>query len=120
MIPVQVNGKLRSRVSGGTPCVRMMTAPSACSSCPVARAVVAQPALLIADEPTGNLDIDTSWEMMDLFADIANFGTTVLIATHNVEIVRRFQRRVLTLVHGRLVRDQPAGRTGRMAWLASS
>ena len=86
----------------------------------LARAVVGQPPLLIADEPTGNLDVDTSWEMMDLFADIAAFGTTVLIATHNVEIVRRFQRRVITLVHGRLVRDQPTGRTGRMAWLASS
>jgi cell division transport system ATP-binding protein len=86
----------------------------------IARAVVAQPRLLIADEPTGNLDVDTSWEIMDLFADIASFGTAVLIATHNVEIVTRLQRRVLTLVHGRLVRDQPAGRTGRLAWLASS
>ena len=86
----------------------------------VARAVVAQPPLLIADEPTGNLDVDTSWEMMDLFGDIAAFGTAVLIATHNVEIVKRLQRRVVTLVHGRLVRDQPAGRTGRLAWLASS
>jgi cell division transport system ATP-binding protein len=86
----------------------------------VARAVVAQPPLLIADEPTGNLDVETSWEMMDLFADIAAFGTAVLIATHNVEIVTRLQRRVLTLVEGRLVRDQPAGLTGRMAWLASS
>jgi cell division transport system ATP-binding protein len=86
----------------------------------VARAVVAQPPLLIADEPTGNLDVDTAWEMMDLFADIAAWGTTVLIATHNVDIVTRLQRRVLTLVQGRLVRDQPAGQTGRMAWLASS
>ncbi|HSS92816.1 MAG TPA: ATP-binding cassette domain-containing protein [Candidatus Dormibacteraeota bacterium] len=86
----------------------------------LARAVVAQPPLLIADEPTGNLDLDTSWEMMDLFADIAAFGTAVLIATHNVEIVTRLQRRVLTLVQGRLVRDQPAGQTGRLAWLASS
>jgi len=86
----------------------------------VARAVVAQPPLLIADEPTGNLDLETSWEMMDLFADIAAFGTAVLIATHNVEIVRRLQRRVITLVQGRLVRDQPAGRTGRLTWLASS
>jgi cell division transport system ATP-binding protein len=75
---------------------------------------------LIADEPTGNLDMETSWEMMDLFADIATFGTAVLIATHNVEIVTRLQRRVLTLVEGRLVRDQPAGSTGRMAWLALS
>jgi cell division transport system ATP-binding protein len=86
----------------------------------LARAVVAQPPLLIADEPTGNLDVDTSWEMMDLFADIATFGTAVLIATHNVEIVTRLQRRVLTLVEGRMVRDQPAGSTGRMEWLALS
>jgi cell division transport system ATP-binding protein len=86
----------------------------------LARAVVSQPPLLIADEPTGNLDMDTSWEMMDLFSDIAAAGTAVLIATHNVEIVKRFQRRVVTLVQGRLVRDQPAGRTGGMAWLASS
>jgi cell division transport system ATP-binding protein len=86
----------------------------------IARAVVAQPPLLIADEPTGNLDLETAWEMMDLFGDIAAWGITVLIATHNVEIVRRLQRRVVTLVEGRLVRDQPAGQTGRMAWLASS
>ena len=86
----------------------------------IARAVVAQPPLLIADEPTGNLDQETAWEIMDLFEDIAAWGTTVLVATHNVEIVTRLQRRVLTLVQGRLVRDQPAGQTGRMAWLASS
>jgi cell division transport system ATP-binding protein len=86
----------------------------------IARAFVNRPMLLIADEPTGNLDLETSWQMMDLFGDIAAFGTAVLIATHNVEIVTRLQRRVMTLVQGRLVRDQPAGRTGRMAWLASS
>jgi len=86
----------------------------------VARAVVGQPQLLIADEPTGNLDQETAWQMMDLFEDIAAWGTAVLVATHNVEIVTRLQRRVLTLVQGRLVRDQPAGWTGRMAWLASS
>ena len=86
----------------------------------VARAMVAQPRVLIADEPTGNLDLETAWQMMDLLQDIAAFGTTVLVATHNVEIVTRLQRRILTLVHGRLVRDQPAGGIGRMAWLASS
>ena len=53
-------------------------------------------------------------------ADIAAWGTAVLVATHNVEIVTRLQRRVLTLVDGRLVRDQQAGHIGRMAWLASS
>ncbi len=86
----------------------------------IARAVVAKPLLLIADEPTGNLDQETAWEIMDLFSDIAAWGTAVLVATHNVEIVTRLQRRVLTLVEGRLVRDQPAGHIGRMAWLASS
>ena len=86
----------------------------------IARAVVAKPPLLIADEPTGNLDQETAWEIMDLFSDIAAWGTAVLVATHNVEIVTRLQRRVLTLVNGRLVRDQPAGQIGRMAWLASS
>ena len=86
----------------------------------IARAVVAKPPLLIADEPTGNLDQATAWEIMDLFSDIAAWGTAVLVATHNVEIVTRLQRRVLTLISGRLVRDQAAGQTGRMAWLASS
>ncbi|TMF38373.1 MAG: ATP-binding cassette domain-containing protein [Chloroflexi bacterium] len=86
----------------------------------IARAVVAQPPVLIADEPTGNLDQDTAWEIMDLFEDIAAWGTAVLVATHNVEIVTRLKRRVVTLVCGRLVRDQPAGQTGRMAWLALS
>ncbi len=86
----------------------------------IARAVIAQPPLLIADEPTGNLDMETAWEVMDLFEDIAASGITVLIATHNIEIVTRLQRRVLTLAQGRLMRDQPAGQTGRMAWLASS
>ncbi len=86
----------------------------------VARAIVSEPPVLIADEPTGNLDQDTAWGLMDLFEDIAAWGTAVLVATHNVEIVTRLQRRVLTLVQGRLVRDQPAGQTGRMQWLASS
>ena len=86
----------------------------------VARAVIAQPPLLIADEPTGNLDMDTAWEIMDLFEDISAWGITVLIATHNVEILKRLQRRVLTLVGGRLVSDQPAGKAGKIAWIATS
>ncbi|HET7420789.1 MAG TPA: ATP-binding cassette domain-containing protein [Candidatus Dormibacteraeota bacterium] len=86
----------------------------------VARAVVAQPPVLIADEPTGNLDQATAWDLMDLFEDIAAWGTAVLVATHNIEIVTRLQRRVVTLVNGRLMRDQPAGHAGRMAWLATS
>ncbi len=86
----------------------------------IARAVVSQPPLLIADEPTGNLDVETAWQITDLLEDISRFGTTVLVATHNLEIVKRMQRRVLTLVDGRLVRDQPAGRVGRLAWAAWS
>jgi cell division transport system ATP-binding protein len=86
----------------------------------IARAVVTKPLVLIADEPTGNLDQENAWEIMQLFEDIAAWGTAVMVATHNVDVVTRLQRRVLTLVQGRLVRDQPAGQTGRMAWLASS
>ena len=82
----------------------------------VARAIVRQPPVLIADEPTGNLDVETAWQITDLLEDIAGFGTTVLVATHNIDIVKRMQRRVITLVDGRIVRDQPAGRTGRLAW----
>ena len=74
----------------------------------------------VAVARTGNLDLETAWGIMDLFEDIAAWGTAVLVATHNVEIVTRLQRRVLTLVDGRLVRDQPAGKTGRMAWLTTS
>jgi cell division transport system ATP-binding protein len=85
----------------------------------IARAVVPQPAVLVADEPTGNLDLETAWQVMKLLEQIARYGTTVLIATHNLDIVRRMQRRVLTLVDGRLVRDQPAGRVGRLAWASS-
>jgi cell division transport system ATP-binding protein len=85
----------------------------------IARAVVAQPPLVIADEPTGNLDLETAWQVMKLMEQIARFGTTVLIATHNLDIVRRMQRRVLTLVDGRLVRDQPPGRVGKLAWASS-
>ncbi len=85
----------------------------------IARAIVAQPVVVVADEPTGNLDLETAWQVMKLLEQIARFGTTVLIATHNLDIVRRMQRRVLTLVDGRLVRDQPAGRVGRLAWASS-
>jgi len=85
----------------------------------IARAVVAQPPVVIADEPTGNLDLETAWQVMKLLEQISRFGTTVLIATHNLDIVRRMQRRVITLVNGRLVRDQPAGRVGRLAWASS-
>lgn len=86
----------------------------------IARALAPQPPLLIADEPTGNLDLETAWQIVSLLQDVSRFGAAVMVATHNVEIVKRVQRRVVTLVEGRLVRDQPAGHVGELAWAASS
>ncbi len=72
----------------------------------IARALVHDPAILIADEPTGNLDPVTSWEIIQLLIHINELGTTVLMATHNQEIVNALRRRVLALEGGRLVRDE--------------
>ncbi len=68
----------------------------------IARAVVHKPALLLADEPTGNLDPDLSREIMELFAEFNRVGVTVLIASHDLELVRALGRRVLRLSAGRL------------------
>jgi cell division transport system ATP-binding protein len=75
----------------------------------LARAIVNNPPLLIADEPTGNLDPETSWEIMKLLSDINNRGTTVLVATHEKAIVDSFKKRVIALKNGRLVRDDEKG-----------
>jgi cell division transport system ATP-binding protein len=74
----------------------------------IARALVHDPAILIADEPTGNLDPVTSWEIIQLLIQINELGTTVLMATHNQEIVNAMRRRVLALDAGHLVRDESA------------
>ena len=74
----------------------------------IARAVVAQPPLLIADEPTGNLDPTLAVEIMDLFATLPALGTTVLVASHDLMLVKRMRKRVLVLDHGRLLDDIPA------------
>jgi len=74
----------------------------------IARALVHDPAILIADEPTGNLDPVTSWELIQLLIQINELGTTVLMATHNQEIVNAMRRRVLALEAGHLVRDEAA------------
>ncbi|WP_026672337.1 cell division ATP-binding protein FtsE [Alkalihalobacterium bogoriense] len=78
----------------------------------IARAIVNNPAVLIADEPTGNLDPDTSWEIMDTLEEINNRGTTVLMATHNKEIVNTIRRRVIAIEDGRVVRDEVRGNYG--------
>mgnify|MGYP003900454571 CR=1 FL=1 len=75
----------------------------------LARALVNKPALLIADEPTGNLDPDTSWEIMKLLEEINQRGTTVVVATHDKSIVDRMKKRVIELDNGVVLRDQEKG-----------
>ena len=77
----------------------------------IARALVNDPLLLIADEPTGNLDAELSLEIMDIFTRANARGTTLVVASHDRELMRRFPRRVLTLEQGRVVEDRrPAER----------
>ena len=71
----------------------------------IARAVVAEPAMLIADEPTGNLDPTLSAEIMALFASLPERGTSVLVASHDLGLVKRMKKRVLVLDHGQLLDD---------------
>ena len=71
----------------------------------LARALVKKPALLLADEPTGNLDPGNSWEIMKLLDEINKQGTTVVVVTHNMEIVERMQKRVITMKKGIKVSD---------------
>ncbi len=75
----------------------------------VARAIVNNPLLLIADEPTGNLDPETSWELMKLFMDINRRGTTIIMATHAWDIVDDMKKRVIEMSGGRIVRDEEEG-----------
>ncbi len=75
----------------------------------IARAFVNHPPLLLADEPTGNLDPETSIDIMRLLYRINRTGTTVLVATHDQAMVDKMRRRVIELSHGRIVRDEAAG-----------
>ncbi|MFZ5591096.1 MAG: cell division ATP-binding protein FtsE [Bacillota bacterium] len=90
VLPAQLSGGEQQRVS-------------------IARAIVREPVLLIADEPTGNLDPDTAWELMELFQKINEQGTTIIMSTHAREIVDAMQKRVIALSGGRVVRDQESG-----------
>ena len=78
----------------------------------IARCLVTDPPIVIADEPTGNLDPDTGWETMNLLVRINAMGTTVLIATHNRELVNTMRRRVISLEDGKVVRDEVGGSYG--------
>lgn len=75
----------------------------------IARAIVNSPLILLADEPTGNMDPDLAAEIMDLFKTINARGTTLVIATHNRQVVEQVNRRVVTLAEGRLASDVGAG-----------
>lgn len=75
----------------------------------IARAIVNDPILLIADEPTGNLDPETSWEIMDIFREVNKSGTTIVMATHDREIVDEMEKRVIVIEHGHIVRDDAKG-----------
>ena len=78
----------------------------------IARAIVNDPAIVIADEPTGNLDPDTSWDIMDIFKRINKAGTTIVMATHDRAIVDTMKKRVIAIENGQIVRDQLRGGYG--------
>ncbi|MBU8881215.1 cell division ATP-binding protein FtsE [Bacillus sp. FJAT-29790] len=93
MLPTELSGGEQQRVS-------------------IARSIVNSPKVVIADEPTGNLDPDTSWEIMNIFDEINTRGTTVVMATHNKEIVNKIKHRVIAIEDGRIVRDEQRGDYG--------
>lgn len=78
----------------------------------IARSIVRSPRLVIADEPTGNLDPETSWDIMNIFQQINTMGTTVIMATHNRDIVNTIKHRVIAIEEGRIARDELKGEYG--------
>ncbi len=76
----------------------------------IARALVHQPRILIADEPTGNLDPKTSWDIVEILTKINEMGTTVIMTTHNSHIVNKLKKRVIKIQDGKIVRDEKMGR----------
>lgn len=93
MLPTELSGGEQQRVS-------------------IARSIVNAPKVVIADEPTGNLDPETSWEIMNIFDEINTRGTTVVMATHNREIVNTIKHRVIAIESGKIVRDEQRGEYG--------
>lgn len=93
MLPTELSGGEQQRVS-------------------IARSIVNSPKVVIADEPTGNLDPDTSWEIMNIFDEINTRGTTIVMATHNREIVNTIKKRVIAIESGKIVRDEQKGEYG--------
>lgn len=93
MFPTELSGGEQQRVS-------------------IARAIVNSPNLVIADEPTGNLDPENSWEIMRVFEEINARGTTIIMATHNKQIVNEIKHRVIAIDAGTIVRDEQRGEYG--------
>ena len=93
MLPTELSGGEQQRVS-------------------IARSIVNSPKIVIADEPTGNLDPETSWEIMNIFQEINNRGTTIVMATHNKEIVNTIKHRVIAIESGKIARDEQKGDYG--------
>lgn len=93
MLPTELSGGEQQRIS-------------------IARSIVNSPKLVIADEPTGNLDPETSWGIMNIFETINNRGTTIIMATHNREVVNTIKHRVIAIEGGRIVRDETRGEYG--------
>lgn len=81
-----------------------------CQRAAIARALIHRPEVILADEPTGNLDPYHSLEIIRLLLKIQEMGTTVILATHNKEIINRLGKRVITLEKGRIIRDEKRGR----------
>lgn len=75
----------------------------------LARALVNNPSMIIADEPTGNLDPETAWDIMNLLNEINSRGTTVVMATHAKDIVDKMKKRVIEINHGKIIRDDRKG-----------
>jgi len=76
----------------------------------IARALVHRPSVILADEPTGNLDLLNTWDIIKLLLKINELGTTIILATHDREIINNLSRRVITLDKGKLIRDEQQGR----------
>lgn len=76
----------------------------------IARALIHRPAVILADEPTGNLDLLNSWDIVRLLLKINELGTTIVLATHDRDIINNLGRRVITLDKGRIIRDEEKGR----------
>lgn len=89
-MPMQLSGGERQRVA-------------------IARAIVRQPRILIADEPTGNLDPKHAWDVINVLEKINRYGTTVLLTTHNMDIVNKLKRRVVTIDRGKIASDRAGG-----------